>query len=131
VVHGPPLLPRKPALHTQSVNSSLATAAELELAGQVTHSEDPVALLYSPVTHPTQVPPSGPEYPALHTQPASAPAPSTELVRVGHARHVEARTAAEAAEYLPAAQGVQGPAPVTRLYDPGRHASHVEPASPK
>ena len=52
-------------------------------------------------------------------------------MRAGHARHVDARSADVAVENFPAAQRVQGPAPVSFLNDPARHASHAAPAGPK
>jgi hypothetical protein len=49
----------------------------------------PAADLYLPATHAVQIPPLGPEYPALQVQFAKAELPVGELEFVGQGMHVE------------------------------------------
>ena len=86
-VHGPPAGPEDPALQVQLVEAALP-AGELEFDGQALHVEfaeaptaveyvpapqsvhrpDPANALYFPAPHAEQLPPAGPENPALQVQ---------------------------------------------------------------
>ena len=66
-------------------------------AGQAMHSAEPVWLLYLPAAHRAQVPPLGPDEPALHVQSSAELLPDGEFAREGQLEHVEE----ELAEYLP------------------------------
>ncbi len=70
----------------------------------------PAALLYSPAPHAVQVPPSGPDQPALQVQLLKVVLCSGELE--------------------PAGQLLQLTAPDTFLYLPAPHAVHVSPSAP-
>jgi hypothetical protein len=72
-------------------------------AGQVMHSAAPVWLLYLPAMHGTQVPPLGPDEPALHMQAVKAELPAGASECVGQSKQVESAVAPTAAEYLPVA----------------------------
>ena len=61
------------------------------------HSVEPVWLLYLPAAHRAQVPPLGPDEPALHVQSSAESLPDGEFAREGQLEHVEE----ELAEYLP------------------------------
>ena len=66
-------------------------------AGQAMHSAEPVWLLYLPAAHRAQVPPLGPDEPALHVQSSAELLPDGEFAREGQLVHVEE----ELVEYLP------------------------------
>ena len=66
-------------------------------AGQAMHSAEPVWLLYLPAAHRAQVPPLGPDEPALHVQSSAESLPDGEFAREGQLEHVEE----ELVEYLP------------------------------
>jgi hypothetical protein len=59
--------------------------------------------LYFPATHSAQVPPSGPDEPALQVQLVTAELPAGDVASVGHALHERAD---DSLEYLPAEQGM-------------------------
>jgi hypothetical protein len=103
VEHTPPSGPVDPALQVQSAMASLELG-ELELPGHVTqaaaavapveseyvptpqdvHPALPLAILYIPTPHIKHGPPSGPVYPALQVQSATASLAMGELVNTGH-----------------------------------------------
>ena len=91
----------------QSVTTVLALG-EWEYAGHPMHCDVPVNTLYVPAPHGAQVPPSGPEYPALQVQ---IELPSGELESGEQPRHVDASEAPTAVEYLPAAHAVHAANP--------------------
>ena len=57
-------------------------------AGQAMHSAEPVWLLYLPAAHRAQVPPLGPDEPALHVQSSAESLPDGEFAREGQLEHV-------------------------------------------
>ena len=69
-------------------------------AGQAMHSAEPVWLLYLPAAHRAQVPPLGPDEPALHVQSSAESLPDGEFAWAGQLEHVDE----ELAEYVPAKQ---------------------------
>ena len=56
-------------------------------AGQAMHSAEPVWLLYLPAAHRAQVPPLGPDEPALHVQSSAELLPDGEFAREGQLEH--------------------------------------------
>jgi len=71
--------------------------------------------LYFPATHSAQVPPSGPDEPALQLQLVTAELPAGDVASVGHAMHERAD---DSFEYLPAEQGMH-------VVDPGLELSEI------
>ena len=71
------------------------------------HSVEPVWLLYLPAAHRAQVPPLGPDEPALHVQSSAESLADGEFAREGQSEHVEA----ELAEYFPAPHSMQSASP--------------------
>ena len=69
------------------------------------HSAAPAWLLYLPATHRTQVPPLGPDEPALHVQSSAASLPDGELAWAGQLEHAVADNGAAA--YFPALHVMQ------------------------
>jgi hypothetical protein len=59
--HWPPFAPVYPLKQRHAVACICAVSAWPELAVQVAHGAEPLALLYCPVWQPVQEPPSGPE----------------------------------------------------------------------
>jgi hypothetical protein len=121
--HVPPSGPVDPALQVQAARAELMLG-ELELSGHVTqvdatvaaavpeyvpdpqfsHTTLPLAILYVPATQAEHGPPSGPVYPALHVQAATAVLTLGELEFAAHATQVAAAVAAGMLEYVPAPQ---------------------------
>jgi hypothetical protein len=66
-LHTPPSGPDHPALQVQFVVNMLPLG-DMEPAGQLTQTPDPVICLYLPASHAAQGPPSDPDHPALHLQ---------------------------------------------------------------
>jgi hypothetical protein len=64
--------------------------------------------LYSPATQSVQVPPSGPDEPALQVQLVTAELPAGDVALAGHALHERAD---DSLEYLPAEQGIHAVEP--------------------
>ena len=56
-------------------------------AGQAMHSAEPVRLLYLPAAHRAQVPPLGPDEPALHVQSSAESLADGEFAREGQLEH--------------------------------------------
>jgi hypothetical protein len=81
-----------------------------QFAGQAVQAADPVDALYFPATHAEQVPPAGPENPALQVQLVKAELPTGELEFDGQAEHATD--------------------PVNALYFPATHAVQVPPRGP-
>ena len=73
MVHGPPSVPMKPALHVQSVRDKLPTTDELEPAAHGVQALLPAVSLYLPGSHASHGPPSTP------VKPASSPPEDAEL----------------------------------------------------
>ena len=72
------------------------------------HSASPAWLLYLPAMHGTQVPPSGPDEPALHVQSSAESLPDGEFARAGQLEHaVDDGDAA----YFPAPHATQSASP--------------------
>jgi len=111
-------------MHVQSDSLSLASGA-LEFAGQsshtsnmapttveflpftqLLHAESPGAILYFPAMQVAQVPPMGPDEPALHTQAVAITLPNGELEFSGHISHA---TFPDNALYFPNTQAVHSP----------------------
>jgi hypothetical protein len=103
---------------------------ENHLVGQSMHCDAPVNTLYVPAIHGAHVPPSAPEYPALHLQAANSVLCSFELALSGHVRHVETDVAPTVAEYVCASQLLHTPAPGEFLYFPATHAVQFCPLEP-
>ena len=102
---------------------------ELEVdlpAGQAMHSAAPVWLLYLPATHGTQVPPLGPDEPALQVQSACSSLAAGALECGGHVWHTS-DVAPTVVEYLPSKQSVHKAAPVATLYFPATQFEHEPP----
>ena len=87
------------------------------------HSAAPVWPLYLPAAHRTQVPPLGPDEPALHVQSSAESLPDGEFARVGQLEHVEEE---ELVEYLPATQLEHVDEEELAEYSPATHAIHVD-----
>ncbi len=109
---------------------SMLALDEFEYVGQLTHCDAPVNTLYVPAMHGAHVPPSGPEYPALHLQAGNAKLPVSALAFAGHSTHVALDVAPTVAEYFCASQLLQSPAPGEFLYFPATHAVQVCPLEP-
>ena len=103
---------------------------EYSPATQLLHAASPGANLYFPATHSKHVPPSAPDEPALQTQAVDTELPASELEFVGHPRHVLASSAPTYTEYVPIAQSVHAPDPVSALCFPATHWVHVPPSGP-
>ena len=86
---------------------------------------------YFPDKQVAQLPPAGPEYPALHVQLVEVKLPTGELEFDGHALHVELAEAPTAVEYVPAPQSMHRADPVDVLYFPATHAAHAPPSGPE
>jgi hypothetical protein len=139
--HTSPSAPVYPALHRQSIASSLpsgdwedegqlvhvettcATVVEYSFTPQFTHVPMPTPVLYVPAMHATHsTPSSAPEYPALQEQFVRFVLASNENVFAGQSRHMLSAVAAVSVPYLPAAQAVHASLPRSGLYVPGGHA---------
>ncbi len=88
---------------------------------------EPVPSLYLPGRHAEHVPPSEPVYPDTHLQSSMASLPELLTECSGQLEH-ELSPVAE--EFLSAPQSMQLAEPISFLYLPGRHASHVPPSEP-
>ncbi len=110
---------------------SMLALDECEFIGHPMHSDGPVKSLYFPSSHGAHVPPSGPEYPALHLQDVNAVLCSSELAFPGHVEHVETDVAPTVAEYFPAKQLLHSPTPEEFLNFPATHAVHTPPSGPE
>ena len=110
--------------------ATVLAVGEWENVGHPLHCNGPGNTLYVPAPHGAHVPPSGPEYPALHLQAANAALCSFELALSGHVRHVEFDVAPTVEEYFPAKQLLHAPAPEEFLYCPAKHGVHVCPLEP-
>ena len=148
-VHEPPVGPLYPALHTHAatdvlalgelefavhvrqVDSSVApTVDEYFPAAQSVHAALPVPILYLPAAHAEHTPPSGPVYPTLQVQAATAVLGLGELLLLGHAEQVVATVAPAVVEYVAVAQLVHCALPVAILYVPATHGEHMPPSGP-
>ena len=85
---------------------AVLSAGESLLSGHARQSEDPVESLYVPVAQGEHVPPSGPEYPTLHTQPVGASLALGELLLEAQSLHAALPVFAL---YSPSTQAVQAP----------------------
>jgi len=102
--HSPPSGPVNPALHVQLVTMSAPSDNEADDDGQSKQAALPAVSLYVPAEHAEHSPPSGPVYPAMHSQSVTLSLPSDdEAVVDGQAKH--------------------SVLPVSSLYLPGAHAS--------
>ena len=97
-------------MQMQLVNVELP-AGELEFVGQAVHKADPFDGLYPPATHAVQLPPSGPEWPALQVQ---IELPPGDQESAKQPKHVDAE-APTAVEYLPGSHGVHVAIPIDAL----------------
>ena len=61
-------------MHASAVDAP--TVVEYVPPGQSTHDADPGLAVYLPAPHVAHGPPSGPEYPAMHTQSLAASLPA-------------------------------------------------------
>jgi hypothetical protein len=91
---------------TQVAAAVAADEAEYVPTPQDVHPTLPVAILYVPAAHGEQTPPSGPVYPALQVQSATASLELGELELPGHVWQVAAAVAPVEAEYVPVPQDV-------------------------
>ena len=73
------------------------------------HSAEPVWLLYLPAAHRAQVPPLGPDEPALHAQASAESLPDGEFARAGQLEHAVADNGDTA--YFPAPHVTQSASP--------------------
>ena len=89
-------------------------------AGQTIHSAEPAWLLYLPAAHRTQVPPLGPDEPALHVQSSAESLLDGEFAKARQLEHAVADNGATA--YFPAAHFVHSEAPVVQAH---AHTAHV------
>ena len=64
------------------------TTSELLEAGQSVQSAEPVNILYLPVAHAVQGPPSGPLYPALQRHDVMSGLPTADMLLAGQAVQV-------------------------------------------
>ena len=78
-------------------------------AGQAMHSAEPVWLLYLPAAQRTQVPPLGPDEPALHVQSSAESLADGEFAREGQLEHAVAKNGDAA--YFPAPHSMQSASP--------------------
>ena len=117
------------ALHVEF--SEGPTAAEYVPAQQTVHRADPGDDLYFPAAHAVQMPPSGPDEPALQEQFVKSALPAGEMEFDGQALHVELAEAPTAVEYAPVPQSVHRADPVDTLYFPATHAVQVPPSGPE
>ena len=77
-------------------------------AGQAMHSAEPVWLLYLPAAHRAQVPPLGPDEPALHVQSSAESLPDGEFAREGQLEHA---VVPSCDAYFPAPHSMQSASP--------------------
>ena len=73
------------------------------------HSAEPVWLLYLPAAHRAQVPPLGPDEPALHVQSSAESLPDGEFAREGQLEHAVSKNGDAA--YFPAPHSMQSSSP--------------------
>ena len=92
-------------------------------AGQAMHSAEPVWLLYLPAAHRAQVPPLGPDEPALHVQSSAELLPDGEFAREGQLEHA---VVPSCDAYFPASHWMQSASPSLDVYLPAMHAVHVD-----
>ena len=85
-----------------------STELELLPAGQAMHSAEPVWLLYLPAAHRVQVPPLGPDEPALHVQSSAELLPDGEFAREGQLEHA---VVPSCDAYFPAPHSMQSASP--------------------
>jgi hypothetical protein len=147
-VHVWPFAPVYPALHWQSVASSLpagafefkgqlkqldvtcASVVEYSFAAQSVHVPTPTVVLYFPATHASQISPSvAPEYPALQMQPVFSVVGLNENVLAGHGTQLLSAVAAGSTRYLPATQLMHGVFSSDCLYVPAGQALHPTPGT--
>jgi hypothetical protein len=141
-----PFAPVYPALHWQSLASSLpagawelngqlehvdstcATVVEYSFASQFVQLPMPGSVLYVPATHAThRTPFSAPEYPALHRQSVNCMLRISENVFAGHSRQSVGTVAAGKTRYLPATQFMHSASSSESLYVPAGQASQPIP----
>jgi hypothetical protein len=147
-VHTAPFAPVYPALHRQSLASSLpagacakdgqlehvettcATVPEYSFAAQSVHVPMPTAVLYFPAPHAAHATPfAAPEYPALHWQSVWSALPGNANVLAGQSMHRLSPIAPVPVRYLPAMQFTQALPPNKLLYLPAGHATHPTPGN--
>jgi hypothetical protein len=104
-------------MHVDSATANAPTAVEYLPAPQSRHVAGPVAILYLPATHAVQVPPFGPENPALQMQPVKVEVPNGEFELSGHVALVS-DVAPTATRYLFIGLSVQAVDPKLLLYFP-------------
>jgi hypothetical protein len=106
-------------------DSEAPTTAENLPAAHAMHAAAPADSLYLPASHAMQLPPSGPEYPALQVQfelPIGDQEPGEQLWHVDVPFSVE---------YVPAAHALHAAAPVDALNHPATHGVHAPPLGPE
>ena len=105
----------------------LATTPENVLFGQTVHAALPTCVLKVPATQARHGPPSGPEYPLLHTHTALD---TPDCAFALQFEHVEIDVAPVTLENVFAEQFRHADVPVTVLYLPGTHSAHGPPFGP-
>ena len=95
------------------------------------HATLPLLVLYLPVIHPVQTPPSGPENPALQVQATRTELELGEFEFVGQPKHTDAALAPTVVEYVATPQSVQRAFPLTVLYLPATHPVQTPPFGPE
>jgi hypothetical protein len=88
----------------QLVHSAAPTTVEYFPVPQTVQRADPPDILYLPSTHTVQIPPSGPDEPALQLQFVKVVLPAGEMEFDGQALHVELPEDPTDVEYVPAPQ---------------------------
>ena len=94
-------------------------------AGQAMHSAEPVWFLYLPAAHRAQVPPLGPDEPALHVQSSAESLPDGEFARAGQLEHA---VVPSCDAYFPAPHSMQSASPSLTVYLPAEkwhRAGHI------
>ena len=114
------------AAHTPA--STAALAVPYVSAAHSVHACAPASGLKVPYGHAAQSPPSGPVYPASHSQSTTTVLPAGEFERAEHGAQVLSATAPSAPENLPAAQAshvLSAAAPAAVENVPAAHAWQV------
>ena len=100
---------------TQVVEVGEAVVLEYLPLSHSSHEELPVDALYLPTSHASHVPPSGPEYPAMHLQSVALVLAFHDVEFQGHAKHVLRESAATDWEYVSFWHDVQATDPLVSL----------------
>ena len=97
---------------------------------QSEHAAEPIPFLYLPASHAEQDPPSNPVNPGSHRQLVGRLLPMEDTEFDEQLTQVEDAVAPGVVENLPAIQSVHATVPLSALYFPARHNTHVSPSGP-